>query len=289
MEKSHGKRAYSSPKENMSKRIVDKPTPQKQVTPQAPPQVHETAPEKLVKIELLTLNDKPYLGQVSEDELIYIWTRVLNKKIEDLFGVTSSRTLNRNIRATFKLKAPIKIQDAFDGPDFAYEKFLDDGSSERITGKILGFNNAKAVEIGELTKITVKTNLGVEASGVLNWLKLYGTVTTSGHHDFRVSETSGLRTDVFEAEIVLKKHVEEYLPMYGQKTQVYYPGIPRMCNRCYTSGHLRRECGNQKKDWIAHVRDLVRENKIDKELIGTWSAAIARWKSANRIVSEDEA
>jgi hypothetical protein len=280
----YGKRAYSSPKEDMSKKLVDQPTPQKTV---APLQVHETSPEKLVKIELLTLNDKPYLGQVSEDELIYIWSKVLNRKVEELFGVTSSRTLNRNIRATYKLKASIKIQDAFDGPDFAYEKFLDDGSSERITGKILGFNNTKAAEIGELTKITVKTNFGVEASGVLNWLNLYGT--TTGRHDFRVSETSGLRTDVFEAEIVLKKHVEEYLPMYGQKTQVYYPGIPRMCNRCYTPGHLRRECGNQKKEWIAYVRDLVKENKINKELIGTWSAAIARWKSAHRIVSEDEA
>jgi hypothetical protein len=281
---SYGKRMASSPRENTSKKPVEAST----AIPPPPPKVqstlHETHPDKLVKIELLTINDKPYLGQISEDELIYIWVKVFNKKLEDLFGVTSTRTLNRNVRATYKLKEPIKIQEALDGPDFTYEKFMDDGSSERITGKILGYDN-KAVELGELTKITVKTNHGVEASGVLNWLKLYGSLTSS-KHDFRLS-TAGLRSDVFEAEIILKRHVEEYLPMYGQKVQVHYPGIPRMCNRCYNTGHMRRECGNQKREWIAYVHELARSQAINRELFGTWNAAIARWCKANNIADNE--
>lgn len=263
----YGKRAASSPRENMSKNT--KTTVQN----------HETEHESLVKIELDSINGKPYLGQVTDDELIYIWTRVFNQKKEDLFGITSTKSLTRNVRATFKLKAPIKIQEVFDSQFFAYEKVLDEENSDEVTGKIIGYGAQKPAEIGELTRITVKTNFGVEASGVLNWLDLYGTVTSN--NDFVTNKATGLKTDVFSTEIVLKKHVQEYLPMYGQKVQVSYPGIPRMCNRCYMVGHLRRDCNNKKKDWIVYVNELLEDGSIRKELIGSWKNAIAKWKNAN--------
>ncbi len=145
-----------------------------------------------------------------------------------------------------------------------------------ISGKILGYGIAKPAEFGEPTTITVKTNFGVEAAGILNWLKLYGTVAP--HHQFRPSK-AGVRSDIFETEIALRKHVEEYLPMYGQKVVVSYPGIPRMCNRCYIVGHIRRDCQNKKKDWIEFVNDLVTAG-LDVELIGSWKKALDRWLSA---------
>lgn len=261
----YGKRTASSPRENMSKKGSG--------------QNHETDLDTLVKIELETINGKPFLGQISDDELIYIWVQVFKRSKDELFGTTSTKTLTRNVRATFKLKDPIKVQEICESGFFVYEKFLDDGSSEEITGRVLGFGFTKPAEIGELTKITVKTNFGVEPAGILAWLKLYGTVAPQ--HEFKINQNTGLRTDVFETEIVLKKHVEEYLPMYGQKVQVHYPGIPRMCNRCYLVGHLRRECNNKKRDWVAYIVDLIEEGGIKKELVGSWKNAINRWKNAN--------
>ncbi len=243
----------------------------------------ETDPDCLLKIELLTINDKPYFGTATDDELIYIWVNVLGRKFEELFGVTSTRTLTRHVRATYKLKTPIRqeVFESLDGPDFRYEKFLDDGQSEVISGRILAFGASKPAELGELIKVSVKTNFGVEPTGVLNWLKLYGTVSSSEHNFVSTNKTTGLRSDLFVAEIVLKKHIEEYLPMYGQKVQVNYNGIPRMCNRCYLTGHLRRDCNNKKKEWLAYVSDLV-EAGVKTELIGSWKAAITRWKNANK-------
>lgn len=262
---SYGKRQASSPKDNMAKKGSG--------------QNHETDLDTLVKIELETINGKQYLGQVSDDELIYIWVQVFKQNKDELFGVTSTKTLTRNVRATYKLKNPKKLSEIQDSATFEYEKFLDDGASELITGRIVGFGASKPAEIGELTKVTVKTNFGVEATGILNWLNLYGTVASQW--DFKVNPNTGLRTDVFETEIVLKKHIDEYLPMYGQKVQVFYPGIPRMCNRCYSVGHLRRDCNNKKVDWIAHIAGLIEQNGIKKELIGSWKNAIARWENAN--------
>jgi hypothetical protein len=260
----YGKRSANSPKENMSKKGAG--------------QNYESDPDTLIKIELIEINGKPFFGQVSEDELLYIWVKVFNRPLEELFGVTSTKSLTRNIRAIYKLNAPAKVHDIISSETFAYEKFLDDGSVERISGRILGYANQKRTELGELTKVSVKTNFGVDGPGVLAWLKLYGTPTS--HSEFVKNERTGIRSDIFEAEIILKKHIPEYLPMFGQKCQVNYPGIDRMCNRCYRVGHLRRDCNNLKRDWIVYVQSFLDEG-FNKDLIGSWKNAIARWKNAN--------
>jgi hypothetical protein len=263
----YGKRTATSPKENMSKK-----SPQELQLSS-----HETDSEKLVKIELETRNDKPFFGQITDDEILYIWVTVFGRKKEELFGTASTKTLTRNVRVTYKLNAPIKLNEAFDGGNFRYEKYLDEGACEVVTGKILGYGAQKPVQLGELAKVTIKTNLGVEPAGLLNWLKLYGTPTTYG---FSTNARTGLKTEFFEAEIILRRHIDEYLPIYGQKCQVSYPGQPRMCNRCYGTGHLRRDCNNKKKDWIQYVIELV-DSGVPVEFIGVWKNAIERHNKAN--------
>jgi hypothetical protein len=270
---SYGKRLATSPRENMAKNVRKN----SQTSPATAS--HESDLNTVVKIELLTLNGKPYLGQVTDDELVYIWVTVLNRKREELFGVTSTKTLMRNVRATYKLVTPTPLEDLFESGDFAYEKYLDDGSQEKVTGKILGFGASKAAEIGDLVKVLVRTNFLVEPSGVLNWLKLYG-VPTSTKGGFQTNATTGLKNDVFEVELILKHHIPEYLPMYGQKVQVFYPGIPRTCNRCFKVGHLRRDCQNIKKDWVQYIVELL-DGGLNLELIGSWKNAVKRWKDAN--------
>ncbi len=236
---------------------------------------HETDPETVVKIELVSINEKPFFGQISDEEILYIWCTVFGRKKEELFGTTSTKSLTRNIRITYKLNAPIKVQEFAEGPNFRYEKLFDDVPVV-ITGKIIGYGTPKPAEIGELTKITVKTNFGVEASGVINWLKLYGTLQPQ--FGFAVNPNTGLKT---ESEIILKKHIPEFSPIHGQKCLVSYPGIPRLCNRCYGVGHMRRECNNIKREWIEYVKELV-NGGVKVEYIGTWIKAIERWENANK-------
>jgi hypothetical protein len=240
---------------------------------------HEVDPDTIVSLEFDTINERPFFGQVSDDELMYIWLKVFNRRKEELFGTTSTKTLTRKVRATFKLNDPIKLHEVFEGPEFAYEKCLDDGSTERITGKILGYGIAKPAQIGELTNVTVKTNFRVDSSGVINWLKLYGVVQPK--HEFLENPNTGLKSDILNVEVLLKRHIEEYLPMYGQKVQVNYPGIPRTCNRCYRTGHLRRDCNNKKREWVVFIIDLLEEGNIRKDMIGSWSNAITRHLNAN--------
>jgi hypothetical protein len=262
----YGKRLASSPKESMPKKGSG--------------QCHEADLDTLVKIELESINGKPYLGQATDDELLYIWVEVFKRSMSELFGLTSTKSLTRNVRATFKLHAPTKLTDIAKTAEFYYEKYLDDGSCEKISGRILG-HGQKPAELGDTVKVSVKTGFHVLPSSVVNWLKNYGAIIK---HDF-ATNLCGLKTDTYEVELVLRKHIEEFLPMYGQKVVVSYPGMPKMCNRCYLSGHLRRECNNRKRDWIAYVIDLVENQAINEELIGSWKNAVQRWKSANQNVN----
>jgi len=255
------KRPPTSPNENMNKKQAATYNP------------FETAKEKVVKVEFLTINGKPFFGQISEDELIFLWVKVFNKDRDLLFGAISTKSLTRNVRATFKLTTPIKLQDEFPSEHFSYENFLEDGKTERVTGRILGY--VAVAEIGKKTQITVKTNFGVEPPGIVNWLQLYGVVSST--YNFRRNPDNGLYSDIFETEITLTKHVPEFLPMYGQKTTVNYPGIERVCNRCYNSGHLKRDCKNSPREWIRFIIDLVEEEKVPINYIGSWEKAVDKY------------
>jgi hypothetical protein len=264
-EKLYGKRLASSPRENMSKK--------------QPVTKCEADPDTLVKIELESINDKPFFGQATGDELLYIWVQVFKRNKDELFGTTSTRSLTRNVRATYKLKEPTKLASIYPTSTFGYQKYLDDGAVETIKGKILGYDTQKSAEIGDMVKVSVKTNFGVEAIGVTNWLKLYGNVVK---WEFVNDPSTGVKSDIIEVELLLRRHIDEFLPMYGQKVTVSYPGIPKICNRCYTAGHYRRDCNNLKREWIEHIIHLVEKEGIDADLIGSWSKAIQRWKNANR-------
>lgn len=256
------KRPPTSPMENQSKK--DKYHP------------HETPSEKIVKVEFLSINGKPYFGQISDEELLFIWIEVFNKSRELLFGVKSTKSLNRNIRAIYKLTAPIKIEDEFPSEHFCYENLLGDGKIEKVSARILNYK--KVAEIGQLTKITVRTNFSVEPPGIINWLQKYGTV--SSKYNFATNKSTGLYTDEFETEIVLQRHIPEFLPMYGQKTTVEYPGIPKACNKCYRTGHLKRDCTNVAREWIKYVVDLIEEDNIPIEFVGSWINAIKKYKES---------
>jgi len=272
------KRPAISPKINMPKKSVT-------VTQSSQRSKFETSLDLVVKIELISINDKPYYGQISDDELMYIWVQVFKRSKDELFGAIGTKSLNRLVRATYKLRNPTKLRDITKTEEFSYEKFLDEGRIEVVRGRFLGFNSQKPVEIGQKAIITVKTNFGVEADGVTNWLQLYGTVYSQS---FVKNETTGLMTDIIEAEMVLKAHIPEYLPIYGQKCLVNYPGIPKLCNKCYTFDHFRRECRNKEREWIEYVIQLTTDQKISHELKGTWKNAIQRWEKANADVQDKD-
>lgn len=114
-------------------------------------------------------------------------------------------------------------------------------------------------------------DFAVQFDQIVAWLAKFGSV--SANHDYE-RNSLGFRTDVLETEIVLAKHVPEYLPIAGRKVLVNYPGIPRACNNCYVVGHLKRNCKAKKKDWLDRVAELRASGDFDDSLFGGWIAIL---------------
>ncbi len=150
----------------------------------------------------------------------------------------------------------------------------DEDDVDILTCRFLGYNNVKLAEIGQLTRITVCTNdFSVEPDQVISWLMKFGSV--SANFDYE-KNSLGIRTDVLETEIVLRKHIPEYLPIGGRKIVVSYPGIPKVCNNCYLTGHMKRSCKAKRVEWVEKVKELRDSKDFEDDLFGGWIAILER-------------
>lgn len=227
--------------------------------------------DKTTKIvfEVDELNGKKFYGALSEAELLYIWEKIFKRTKEEIFAMSHSRSLTRNFRATFILKNQIDNRDFFAEPNFEYRRKGDkEGETDVFACHFVGYNREAPAELGKLTRITVKTNdFAVDPVKIQAWLAKFGTV--SANFDF-VKNSLGIRSDVFETEIVLQRHVPEFLPIDGRKVCVSYPGIPKSCINCYMSGHMKRGCRRPKVEWIDKVNEFKKSGEFSNDMFGDW-------------------
>jgi hypothetical protein len=232
----------------------------------------------IIKFDVTAINGKTYYGVLSEIEIVYIWEKILGRSKSEIFGMTYNRSLTRNFRVTFKLNEFVLPRSLYPEATFSYRRAKPDATSEddvdTLECKFVNYDAVEPVELGQLTRITVTTNgFMVEPKLILAWLAKFGSV--SAIHAYEKNSV-GIRTDVLETEIALREHVPEYLPVAGRKLQVAYPGIPKSCNHCYQSGHLKRACKNKKLDWIGKVREMRASGKFTDDMFGGWIAIIER-------------
>jgi hypothetical protein len=274
---SFSKRQASSPAEKVpenKKPVTEDKAPMPGV-PKKPQAVDPTS-GSLIKFEVVKINDASFYGTLSEVEIIYIWEKILGRSKDEIYGMSYNRSLTRNFRATFKLNAQVETANIYPEQAFEYHR-PKPGSDEEfdvLTCKFVGYSNIKPVEIGQVTRVTVKTNdFSVTPSQIRAWLSKFGTV--SPIFDFERNSV-GVRTDIFETEIKLAKHIPEYLPIAGRKVLVSYPGIPKACNNCYETGHLKRNCKQKKRDWLDRVRELKDSGDFEDELFGGWISILSQ-------------
>lgn len=79
----------------------------------------------------------------------------------------------------------------------------------------------------------------------------------------------------YTVTIKLKYFIPEYLPIWGKRARIYYHGMPRFCNRCFTIGHSKPGCGNTLVTWKAYIERL-RQSGIRQEYFGNWLAVNVR-------------
>jgi hypothetical protein len=79
----------------------------------------------------------------------------------------------------------------------------------------------------------------------------------------------------------IHKPIPQFLPMDGKKVRIFYRGIPKLCSKCYGGGHLRKDCTNEKDDWLTYVDNHMIRWDLDESYYGKWCARINDWRLAN--------
>jgi len=85
-----------------------------------------------------------------------------------------------------------------------------------------------------------------------------------------IKDVNGIGSDQFEVDVKLSRHMPDQLPIDGKRINLYYPGIKKVCNKCFGCGHIKKECKEQKGKWIDFVQKLYYSRKFEDYLFGTW-------------------
>jgi hypothetical protein len=277
------KRVANSPAEKAPdlKKPDKKPEPEQKMKPTQSQASKEqgaaAASGSLVKFEVVSINGAPFYGTLAEIEIIHVWEKVLGRCRTEIFAMSYNRTLTRNFKVTFKLTSQALSGNIYPEPTFEYHRKKPGTETDEfdvLVCRFIGYTNVKPAEIGSLARVTVKTNdFTIEPKDVMAWLAKFGSVCVEVDYE---KNSLGIRTDVLVFEVVLKKHIPEFLPISGRKVLINYPGIPRECNNCYRTGHLRRNCKTKKRDWIERVDELRRSGDFEDELFGGWLTILAQ-------------
>jgi len=225
-----------------------------------------------VTIEVFGINDKDYYGSLSDAELLFIWEKTFNRCQDEIFGMSQKRGLNRHFRGTFTLNTVIQHSDIWREECFVFRRRAIDAKSDddydSVHCRIIVKNKPAQAEIGNIVRITATTNeFSVSPDDIGKWLCKFGSV--SSNYDY-VKNSVGLRTDVLEVDLLLRKHIPEFLPISGSKVQIAYPGIPKACINCYKFGHMKRNCRGAKVDWIQRVAEFRKTGEFEDSLFGKW-------------------
>ena len=112
---------------------------------------------------------------------------------------------------------------------------------------------------------------------ITNWLEKYGTITVpiseetyqDGSSDNDDDEEE-LGTGSYWVTMKLTEPIPQFIPMHGKKVEIYYRGMQQLCVKCYSPGHKKMDCPNEKVEWMDYVCNFIMATEIDKDMFGKW-------------------
>jgi len=105
------------------------------------------------------------------------------------------------------------------------------------------------------------------------WVSKFGQVKSKV--TFPTAE-DGIGTDEWVVDVKLNQHIPQVLPINGNRATVYYPGIPKLCKKCYRTDHTAPSCKNP-VDWLDYVATFVNTGLYDERMFGRWMDTLRKY------------
>ena len=91
---------------------------------------------------------------------------------------------------------------------------------------------------------------------------------------------------VYSVRMRLHCDLPQFIPMCGKRIRLWYGGIPKMCSNCF-GRHIRKECTNQKVQWIDYVQDFMnRHQDIPQDYYSKWAKIIDEAKKRDGLYTD---
>ena len=90
-----------------------------------------------------------------------------------------------------------------------------------------------------------------------------------------------INTGIYSVKIHLSGEIPQLIPMHGKKIKIYHKGIKKQCVSCYKTGHFKRDCREERKEWLDYVDGFMLATSLPEEYFGNWVKLVEDWRSKN--------
>ena len=233
-----------------------------------------------IVVECRTLNDRPFRGSITFKEATeFMFTEVMGFQFADLYSVRMRFSGCPTVR--FKLKDQTNIDDLRSVEHFNLERRAQNSNEiDYIACKILGIRGMTSVPHYDGSENDIRwvkiegAEYQLTEEQIRGGLEPFGELLTpirEDIHDDSDSEREVLiGNGTYSVKMKLQRPIPQYLPMCSRRIRIYHNGITKLCSNCY-GNHSRRQCRNQKRQWIEYVRDFMYEHdNLKEDYYGKW-------------------
>ncbi len=223
----------------------------------------------LICVEISTKNGETLLSaNFNVLDALAMWEAVFKMSKDLIFGVALIKTKDRGVGVNFKLK---KESSDIDLEDFTRFEFCI--GQDKFAGRLFRERGPPPI-LGEKVTVTAsRFGFNIELDQIKEWLLLFGTI--EGEAVYVNHALAPVKIDTVTVTMKLRKHIPSVLPAYGRKMNIHYHGQPKICGACYEPGHVRKDCGNERVEWMAYVK-VINEGLAPLSMLGSWGIILLR-------------
>jgi hypothetical protein len=261
-------------------------------------------------VDVLKRNGQDFKGTMKRTEaFLSIFVGALGFDKDEFDGAILG--FKGNPTVMFKTKNKFNIDERFAAlATFSYVKRVKTGTGEiethtyecSIRGVRIPGSGESSSSLGASSRYTWVKIEGAEyqipPAMIKKWLLQYGDLMTDLSEELEELEVSSdeekelykgleMPTGVYSVQMLIKKPIPQFLPMDGKRIKVYHRGIKKMCQNCFSRGHYRTNCLQERVDWMAYVDYFILESGFEEEMSGKWIQRVGDWRILNAQVHRE--
>jgi hypothetical protein len=250
-------------------------------------------------VDILKVDGEPFKGTVARTEALkHIFVKALGFKPDEFHGATPG--FRGNPTVLFKTKEIFNIDEKLAGKSFfSYQKIVKTEEGEKIVKMSCSIRGIReqdpAMRAGpSYTWLKIEgAEYHLKEEQLRLWLSEYGLIVSditedkeelrsNSSEDEEIYNDIDLNTGIYSAKMSLIKPIPQMIPMCGKKIKIYHKGIKKQCMKCFGTGHFKRDCREERKEWLDYVDSFMLEAKLPDEYYGNWTRLVEDWRFKNK-------